>query len=263
MATRSASFGDGTVSIGRVFQRSFSTIAHNPAVVLGLTVLLGVIPSFLMLYLFTAVGIGAADPNLSSGYMWGMAFALMLSMSVSFAISAIVQGALTRATVAESEGHRASFGECLSVGLRYFLPLIGAGIIFGFGITFGMLLLIVPGVILALMWCVAAPAVVIERNGVFAALRRSSELTKGSRWKILGLFIVLAVAYWLLLTVLGVVGLGTASSTAELTAGTMVGTIVMGTLFNAVWGTLQPSLYIELRRSKEGDSVEALQDVFA
>jgi hypothetical protein len=34
-------------------------------------------------------------------------------------------------------------------------------------------------------------------------------------------------------------------------------------VFNAIWGTVQPSLYVELRQSKEGESMESLAQVFA
>ncbi len=253
------------MSIGRVFERSFSTIAHNPIVVLGLALVIGTIPGLLVAYLFLSVGLGTPQADISSGMIAGLMTAMFLSMVVSLAIGAVVQGALTRATVAESEGHRASFGECLSIGLRFFLPQNALGIIVGIGVVLGLILLIVPGIILLLMLSVAAPAVVVERDGVFAALRRSAELTKGARWKILGLFLVVVAGYWLISLILGFVGLESAVTpeTAGFSASSLVGGTLLGTLFNAVWGTVQPALYIELRQWKEGASVEALRDVFA
>jgi hypothetical protein len=107
---------------------------------------------------------------------------------------------------------------------------------------------------------------VVERVGIFEALRRSGDLTKGSRWKILGLFIVLLLIYWALQAVLGVVGLtmyGAATAGAGLTIASLIGSVVLGTIFNTLWGTVQPSLYVELRQTKEGDSAERLAEVFA
>jgi hypothetical protein len=265
MATVPA-FDDRGMSIGRVFERAFSTIKHNPLVVLGLALLLGAVPALLMTYLLASLGLGASTGGLGSTAVTGLVGAMFASMIVGLVISAIVQGALTRATVAESEGQTATFGECLSVGLRFFLPLIGVGIVFAFGVFFGMLLLIVPGVILLLMWAVAAPAVVVERDGVFKALSRSRELTRGARWKIFGLFLLLGVLYWLLSIVFGLVGLqayGEPGAASNLAVGNLVGSVVLGTIFNAFWGTIQPSLYVELRHWKEGDSVEELARVFA
>jgi hypothetical protein len=254
------------MSVGRVFQRAFSTIAHNPIVVLGLALLIGAIPSLAMTYIFTSAGITPTPNGINANMLpafWGMIFVTGL---VSVVISAIVQGALTRATVADSEGHHATFGECISAGLRVILPLIGVAILVGLGVMLGFILLIVPGVILLLMWSVAAPAVVVERDGVFQALGRSRELTRGARWKILGTYLVLAALYWLLSIILGLVGLkmyGAANAASGITTANLIGSVVLGTIFNVLWGTIQPSLYVELRHWKEGDSIQALHDVFA
>lgn len=268
MASAVHSLDERRMSVGRVFQRAFATMAHNPLVVLGLALVIGAIPGLMMTYLFgtfvfRGVGSGATA---SAGTMAALSVAGIVSFMMSLVISAIVQGALTRATIAESEGLKASFGESLSAGLRVILPLIGVGLIFGFGVALGMLLLIVPGVILLCMWAVAAPVVVVERCGVFEALGRSRELTKGVRWKILGVFLVLAVLYWVMATVLGLTGLtayGMADASNGIAFSSMLGSIVLGTIFNVLWGTVQPSLYIELRHWKQGDNVEALQNVFA
>jgi hypothetical protein len=43
------------------------------------------------------------------------------------------------------------------------------------------------------MWMVALPACVVEGLGPIKSLGRSANLTKGHRWKILGIFLVLNV----------------------------------------------------------------------
>jgi hypothetical protein len=42
------------------------------------------------------------------------------------------------------------------------------------------------------MWCLGTPACVIELTGPWASLKRSAQLTKGYRWKIFGLLLLLA-----------------------------------------------------------------------
>jgi len=146
------------------------------------------------------------------------------------------------------------------------LPLIGLTILFALGIGIGFMLLIIPGFILLLMWAVAVPALVIERDGVASAFRRSAELTKGARWKILGLFLLLAAIYWLLSTLVGLVGLGMYNAQnvgSDLPIANLVGSVIVGTIFNMLWGTIQPSLYVELRQWKEGHDVDNLERVFA
>src|SRR3546814_2798469 len=45
--------------------------------------------------------------------------------------------------------------------------------------------------------------------------------------------------------------------------GWIVGSAVLNTLIYTVWGTVQTSLYVELRTWKEGPSGKALEDIFA
>jgi hypothetical protein len=269
MATTAPSLGDRTMSIGRVFNRALAAVKNNPAVILGLAFVIGALPSLLVTYFFVQAGFySAASSGLADGSFSPSAFAgtIFISALIGLVIAALVQAALTRATVSASEGRAATFGESLGTGFSMILPVIGLSILFGIGVMFGMILLIVPGVILALMWSVAVPALVIERQGVFAAFGRSADLTKGARWKIFGLVCILVVAYWLLSIVVGIVGLtayNPADSVAGITTMNLIGSAVLGTISNAVWGTIQPSLYVELRQWKEGTSVEALEQVFA
>ena len=62
-----------------------------------------------------------------------------------------------------------------------------------FGVMIGMILVIVPGIILLLMWWVYIPAIVVEGKGIIGAFGRSRELTRGRRWHILGLAVIVLV----------------------------------------------------------------------
>jgi hypothetical protein len=262
MASVAPVYEERSMSIGRVFQRAFSTVAHNPVVVLGLALVLGALPSVLISLVTRPVTAAAVANGRSMSVIWG---AMFVSWIVSVLISAIVQGALTRATVAENEGGRAGFAECIAAALRVLLPLIGVGLIFGFAIAIGFVLLVIPGIFVMIIWSVAAPAVVVERDGAIMALSRSTDLTKGSRWRIFGLFLILLVIYLLLFALLGVVGLKamTADPAAGFSLFNLVASTISAWVFNLVWGTIQPALYIELRQAKEGDSVDHLEQVFA
>nr|NUR37870.1 hypothetical protein [Sphingomonas sp.] len=273
MATAAPVYADRTVSLGRVFQRAFNAITLNPVVILGLALVVGALPGLIMSYVFVQLGLVASPqavhvgpsglPAISPGRIIGTSLISSLTVMI---IGALVQGALTRAVVTANEGRKATFGESLSTGFRVILPLIGFSILFAIAIAIGFVLLIVPGVILLLMWAVAVPSLVIENTGVMGAFGRSSELTRGAKGKIFGLFLVLAVAYWILSIVLGLFGLsmyGVNNSAAGLSVGNLVGSVLLGTIFHVLWGAVQPSLYVELRQWKEGSSAENLAEVFA
>jgi hypothetical protein len=83
--------------------------------------------------------------------------------------------------------------ESLIVGLSRFVPVIGIAFVQGFLILVGMILLIVPGLMLYTMWFVGLPACVVERLGPWTSLRRSRELTKGFRWNVFLLALLIFV----------------------------------------------------------------------
>ena len=267
MASSASATGERQMEVGRVFERAIAAVKTNPAVILGLALVVGAIPNVIITYLFAQSGLVSPEAMVSGAVSpAGFFAAVLFSALFSMVIGALVQGALTRAAVSAAEGRKVSFGDSLATGLRVILPLIGLAIISGAGVALGMLLLIVPGVILALMWSVAVPVLVTERRGVFESLGRSNELTRGAKGRILGIFVVVFIAYGIASMVMGVVGLaGFNAGTAQqgLTVANLLGSVVLGTLLNAAWGTIQPALYVELRQWKEGTSVEALEDVFA
>ena len=46
---------------------------------------------------------------------------------------------------------------------------------------------------MATAWIMAVPAQVVEQPGVFGAIGRSADLTRGHRWPIFGLMIIFAI----------------------------------------------------------------------
>jgi uncharacterized membrane protein len=102
-------------------------------------------------------------------------------------------------------GRAMLIGEAVRRGLSRFWSIIGLAILATLGITVGIILLIVPGIMLAIRWSVALPACVVENLGPLAAMRRSAELTKGHRWKIFGVFILILVIVLIAAMIIGLI----------------------------------------------------------
>lgn len=262
MATSNNLDGERSVSIGRIFGRAFGVMGHNPLVAFGIAFLFGALPGLIVSYLLQGVRPDIGDPNAR----WGFFAAAIIGGILSIIFQALVQGALVRATLAESQGVRAGFGECVADGLSRAIPLIVVAILVALGVGFGMLLLLVPGIILAVMWGVVTPLVVAERAGVGAAFRRSRELTKGARWKIFGLYLLVVVIFLLAMMLLGVVTIAV-GGVPDLTGrafspAMLIFNAVTNTLFVTLGAVLQTSLYVELRNWKDGPGTQALGDIF-
>jgi hypothetical protein len=126
-------------------------------------------------------------------------------------------------------------------------------------------LFIAPGVIVFLAFYVAAPAQVVESHGVFAALGRSRDLTRGHRGAILLIVLIYVVVFSLLqtlaLAVMGLVGL--IAPQWVVGAELLVLSPIAQTLSALVGAAGVASVYYELRTVKEGIGAEALAAAFA
>jgi uncharacterized membrane protein/phage FluMu protein Com len=90
-----------------------------------------------------------------------------------------------------ARGQQANMGELFSGG-PYFLPILGASILFGLMVFFGLLLLIVPGIILSLMFS-QYYYLIIDRNlGVMDSLNTAKEISNGNK---LTLFLIGLVCF--------------------------------------------------------------------
>jgi hypothetical protein len=142
-------------------------------------------------------------------------------------------------------GRRPSPGQVFVAGFEAFTPLFGAVVLAALGIAIGFLVLIVPGVYLAVRWYFVPQAVVIEGARGPAALTRSSQIVQGVWWRTFGLVllahIAVAIPGFLLLTPFAAIAASSDQAVWAL-AGTILATSVT-TPFVALYSTL---LYYDL-----------------
>lgn len=138
-----------------------------------------------------------------------------------------------------------SVGEILGSVTPRLISIILLQIVMGILIGIGLILLIIPGVILALMWAVAMPSLVVENKGVFDSLSRSSELTKDNRMRILGVAVVVLVLYLILAIIGGIL-------VAAVPVIGVIALIILGVLIYPYISIIAAVLYYRLRELKEG-----------
>jgi hypothetical protein len=258
-------------SIGRVVSRIFGAVGKNFFAFLALS-LVSVSPLLLMFAAApTAMAAGGgATPQVMSQIFTSPMVILIFACAglLYFVFYFMLQAALVHGTVAYLNGGRASFLSCLSTGVRVFFPMIGISFLVGWGIILGLILLIVPGIMLAMRWIVSVPVRVTEGPGILSALGRSAELTRGHRWPIFGLVVMLFLAQ-IMLQAAAAPFMGTFSpqtaatiSMTSLAVHEGVNLLVSAVIamFTAVGAA---SIYYELRSIKEGIGPEQLAAVFS
>jgi hypothetical protein len=110
---------------------------------------------------------------------------LIVLPCVLFAVI-LTLGALTEAVGRAYRGDAPEMKAMLRAGLSRWFPVAGVTILAGVMVFAGLMFLIIPGLFLTAVLFAAIPAVVFEDRGPISAMRRSRELSKGGRLRILG-----------------------------------------------------------------------------
>jgi len=231
-----APVAEGEFRIGRVFNRTVNLLSRN-------------FPIYFAVAALAAVPKSIVDKT-SGGWQFLVFVLMAVAGPVGYAIMAQV-------AFADLSGRPVSLSEAVSGTFRRFLPLLGLTICLGLAIAMGFLLLIAPGIILMVMWYVTTPAFVIERLGVSASFARSSALTKGHRWPIFGMLLILFIPG----TIIEVVLEKTLALSGS--AGLIIsGALLWAGLTTAFGSVLAVATYYDLRVAKEGIDTRHLAAVF-
>jgi hypothetical protein len=286
-ATMSAPFGEGDFRVGRVLSQS-TTVFQRNFLALFLIGAIAYLPIQAgLVWLATLRQGGAASIGAIPPAQLGLFAFLFVLVTVVF--SMLSQAVILHVAFQNMRNRPASMVEAFKVGLRRFFPLLLLGILvglvailvlLGLGVVAGVTVAISGGTtastiatvlatigviilglaalaILYAMWFVAVAACVVDRRWPFSALGRSAQLTKGHRWRIFGLILLLfivsmivSIVIELLLTPLGNMIVSFAGSLA----------------WSAIWGAFYAIVvavsYHDLCVAKEGMDIEQIASVF-
>lgn len=170
-------------------------------------------------------------------------------------------------------GTRVELGRSIASGARRFATILGIGVILNlpsFVETFLsggerpnfplMAAFLATALVILLLFCVAAPVVVVERRGVFESLRRSRELTRGFRGTIFGTYFIAGVLLSVGGLVIALAQMILPSPKSDL-ARFLLDT--SGAVLVASYFVVLPIvLYHELREAKEGIGLDEIAAVF-
>jgi uncharacterized membrane protein len=110
------------------------------------------------------------------------AIGLLFSL-IGFVLQLILSMGLIRIALKFVDGQQPEFGDLFGA-TSYFFSFLIASILYGLMVGVGMIFLIVPGIVLAIIFLMYQYAIVDQGLGPLEALQRSAELTKGVRWSL-------------------------------------------------------------------------------
>jgi len=166
------------LSIGEILDGALVLLRRHFTLVLGIAVVCEGIPTAMDVYIDLTGG-GSQNPGLS-----------LLDRLLTLVGSVLVTGATVRVVSEAYLGRTPLFGDAMRFAGSRFGTILGANIMSGFLTVLATLALVIPGIVVACGYSVAAEAAALESGSAGEALRRSWDLTKGFRWKALALGVV-------------------------------------------------------------------------
>ena len=185
-------------TLGEILSTAFEVYRANAAKLITIVALV-VVPLALLDALFTKVifapnkvTVGARQVYATRSLFAALAVAV-IGAALAFVMSFLVQAAVSRAAAQTTVGDPVDPESSYRWALAHLGSVLAISLLAGLIILGGLLLLVIPGLIFAVMFSVVIPVFVFEGLRGTAALGRSWNLVKGHFWHVLGTILVAAI----------------------------------------------------------------------
>ncbi|HEX5061021.1 MAG TPA: hypothetical protein VFV99_16755 [Kofleriaceae bacterium] len=185
-----------------------------------------------------------------SGQIEDVVVALVLQLITHALMTAVV----AYGVIMELHGSRPSTRACIAKGFAQIGPVVGVTVISTLAIGAATLLFVIPGIIVGLMFFVIVPVTVVEGLGIDAAMKRSSELTRGRKGDL-----------FLIMTFAGALGVAI-ELVAQFELGPEAAFVwrAVGGAFSSMFLAVAVGVvYVELRKLRDGIQIPDIATAFA
>lgn len=231
-------------------------ITANVQILIAVIGVFVVVPQFVLIVLMgPPPNEAVADPLAALGAYYSSNFLPLLIASIIGII-----GTLTILTV-YLDNSRPTVASAIAAAFGMLLTYFITNIIMAFVVGLGMILLLIPGIYLAIKFICAGAVIVAEKErNPIAALRRSWDLTNGNSLRIFGFVVILFVVLIVISTVFSLV-------TTVLMAGGTEGVLFwIGQLFSALFQGAATAVSLAVTaaiyRQLTGPDSNALKETF-
>ena len=154
-------------------------------------------------------------------------FGYFLGEIIELAAVFLLQAALVKAVQDVRDGRvDLSLSQTVQAAVPYLLPVAAAGILAAIGITIGLFLIIVPGLILLTFWCLIVPFIVIGESGPIDAFSKSWRTVRGYAWNVFGTLVLVFLIYLAFTIVLALILVFLPTFLRSFVSSVVVGTLV-------------------------------------
>jgi len=178
--------------VGEILDVSFTLYRRHFAPLAGVAIVCSGIPVVLSMFIEAA---GGMLENLPLVLVYYIVFAALSSVATAATVFIVSESYLGRPIDARTALRRAA---------PYIGRILLCSMLTALAVGVGFFIFVIPGIVLIAGLILAVPSLVIEpRLSASAALSRSWELTRGSRWRMFGLLLVLVILLYIPIAAIG------------------------------------------------------------
>jgi hypothetical protein len=290
------------LALGDIYSGAVTSARRNPAATFGLAAILmsvsAVIAALVQLAIRATVGstriVTGPNGQISSSQVGHLVADLLpivlVTLGLGFVIENVLSGMLTAVIGRGVLGRKVGIGEAWALGrigpvlgAALLLGLIGIGIFVPVALvvivlalahaaavaaavgSLGFIAAFVFEIIVQVRLSITIPAVVLERVGPWAGIRRSWRLTRGSSWRLFGILLLTGILVVICELVLlipidivnGIIASHTSASTVTglyvlILLISAIGSIVAGAIVRPFSAGVTVLLYLDMRMRREG-----------
>ncbi len=251
-------------TFGAVFSRFFRLIGENATLFLGLFVVLNLLPGLAVGYgLFSEGGLSLFNWPRHAFDFGTLQWTMLGGASVGLWLLGLLNMAMvTEVAILRGVGRPVSIPAVLGHSLINILPIFIISLMVGVVTVLGCILFIVPGVMFAVAASVAIPAYIGQSGtGLWGSVRRSFDLTRGNRWTIFALYLVVGLAGGVVSSAFtaAITGL---PNPADPNLSNIMTQSVLRSLTQFLGYIFTAAIYVCLRHSQEGANPDSAAEVF-
>jgi hypothetical protein len=268
------------LGVGEILDGAISCMRAHPRPMIGLSAIVVTVTQVLQLLLtwWLVQDVTTASASLESGADFSDVASVMGDSFVVFLVGIILGGVaqlvltglLTVVVSRAVVGQPATVEDAWSVVRPQMLRLIGLTLLVGLLYIVGFVLCVLPFFYLWALFGLATPALILERQGVTAALRRSAKLVTGNWWRVFGILALTTLISFFIAAIIGtpfsLIGSGgqmfsvdgDPAETYTFFALTMsaIGGIIAGTITYPFAAGVRVLLYVDQRIRREALDLE-------
>ncbi|MGB5458206.1 MAG: hypothetical protein WBO14_14750 [Gammaproteobacteria bacterium] len=211
-------------SIGRVLDSGFKLFIASLKSVLLLVVVTAIINVIMQYAIFQTMMPAqpfTTEEQMAEQMMSALSQILGVS-AIMWIISIILYNAILSRVGDIASGADSDLYDALIVGIRKLLPVFIAAILYSLAVSIGIVLLIVPGLILMITLLFFQVLIVVDDEGIIAALKHSHNLVWGNYWRTSAVILIpVFIVYALIMVVAIAAGFFGAMSEPQIIDGQM------------------------------------------